>query len=61
MSEWRGKLDNIKAKPERTGETIATVTLKISTWEPENDLPELLRLLNGYVAVSMREIEKPEE
>lgn len=59
--EWFGEIDSIKAKQDKTGETIATVTLKISTWDPEKDLTELLGMLKSYVAVSMRVTEKPEE
>lgn len=61
MREWNGTIDSIKAKQDRTGETIATVMLKISTWDPEEDLPELLGMLKSYVAVSMRESHRPDE
>lgn len=56
MIEYHGTIESIRTKIDKTGETKARVVMDISTWEPEELLPELLRLQKSNVAATFREI-----
>lgn len=59
--QWNGVIDSISAKQDKAGETIATVKIRISTWNPERELPPLLDMLKGYVSMTFVPIDPSDE